>query len=85
MAVNVAILYRAVNDSKVFGQRPKGVSSQKQEHKQCLKVACSRNTQASVYKRMSQAKTGRRRWGLRGGGADNVGTSDFTLRWEAMD
>lgn len=69
MAVNVAILYRVVNDSEVFGQRSEGVSSQKQEHKQCLKVSCSRNTQASVsLKEWARQKQGEEDGGWGAGG-----------------
>lgn len=48
VAVGVIILHRVIKDNKAFMQRPEGVSSQRQGHEQCPKVACSRNTQASV-------------------------------------
>lgn len=48
VAVGVTILHRVIKDNEAFMQRLEGVSSQRQGHEQCPKVACSRNTQAIV-------------------------------------
>lgn len=87
MAVRVAVLYRVVRTMWAFEQRPKeGPASEKSMHSSpggSRVLGLSQEQPGLCPEKSEPGKRSEREWGR--GGSANVGTLDFTLRWEALN